>query len=152
MEQPDLEFAFEIRLDVSSKLELGKTAKGIRRIIPISGGDFEGPGLKGKIVPGGSDWQLIRFDSVTEIVARYLLKTDDGALITIVNSGLRHGPAEIMERMANGEEVEPNLYYFRSVPVFETSDPKYDWLTRNIFIANGIRKTAKVLIQVWKVL
>ena len=89
MEQPRLDFVFEIRLDVSGKMqELGKTTKGIRRIIPISGGDFEGPDMKGTILPGGADWQLIRFDSVIEIAARYVLKTDDGALITIVNSGL----------------------------------------------------------------
>jgi hypothetical protein len=154
MESPGLEFAFEIKVDVSGSTmqELGKTAKGLRRIIPILGGSFHGPSIKGTIIPGGYDWQLVRLDGVAEIEARYVLKTEDNALITIVNTGLRHGPEQVMERLAKGEEVEPSLYYFRSIPVFETSEPKYEWLTKNIFIANGIRKPALVLIQVWKVL
>lgn len=154
MEQPGLEFAFEIRVDVSGgrMQELGKTPKGIRRIIPILGGTFEGSAIKGIILPGGYDWQLVRSDGVAEIEARYVLKTDDDALITIVNTGLRHGPAAIMERMAKGEEVAPSSYYFRSIPVFETSEPTYEWLTKNIFIANGTRKPSEVVIQVWKVL
>jgi len=154
MEQPRLEFAFEIRADVKGgKIqEVGATAKGLRRAIPIIGGKFEGPAIKGAIVPGGYDWQLVRTDGFIEIEARYLLKTDDGALITIVNTGLRHGTKEAMERMAKGEEIPPDEYYFRSIPVFETADSKYGWLTKHIFIANGIRKPELVLIQVWKVL
>jgi len=154
MESPALEFAFEIRVDVSGgrMQELGKTAKGIRRIVPILGGSFNGPSIKGTIIPGGYDWQLIRSDGVAEIEARYVLKTEDNALITIVNTGLRHGPEDVMERLGKGEEVEPSLYYFRSVPVFETGEAKYYWLTKNIFVANGIREPALVLIQVWKVL
>jgi len=153
MEQPKLEFAFEIRVDVSEGIrELGATPKGVRKIIPLCGGTFEGPSIKGTILPGGYDWQLIRSDGVAEIEARYVLKTDEDALITIVNTGLRHAPATIMERMARGEALDPSLYYFRSVPLFETSEPKYDWLSKNIFIANGIRKPDEVIIQVWKVL
>ena len=154
MEKPQLEFAFEIRVKVEAGgiQELGRTEKGLRRIIAINGGNFEGPSIKGTILPGGYDWQLVRTDGVAEIDARYLLKTDDGSLITIVNTGLRHGPAQVMEKLSQGVEVDPALYYFRTIPVFETSDPKYKWLTGNIFIATGIRKTGEVIIRVWKVL
>ena len=153
MEQPGLEFAFEIRVDVSEViLQLGTTPKGTRKIVPICGGIFEGPAIKGTVLAGGYDWQLVRSDGVAEIEARYILKTNDDALITIVNTGLRHAPQAIMERMAKGEEVAPSFYYFRSIPVFETSELKYEWLTKNIFIANGIRKPSEVFIQVWKVL
>ncbi|HEY2581589.1 MAG TPA: DUF3237 domain-containing protein [Mucilaginibacter sp.] len=154
MEQPGLQFAFEIRVNVTpgKLLELGWTAKGVRKIVPILGGEFEGPGIKGTIMPGGYDWQLIRKDGVAEIEARYVLKTDDDVLFTIVNTGLRHGPPETMKRIANGELVHPSEYYFRSIPIFETSSDKYDWLNRNVFIANGIRKPEQVLIQVWMVL
>ncbi|CAN5514968.1 DUF3237 domain-containing protein [soil metagenome] len=141
MVQPKLEFVFELRVDVSEGIrELGTTPKGIRRIIPLCGGSFEGPSIKGTILPGGYDWQLIRSDGVAEIEVRYVLKTDDDTLITVMNTGLRHATATIMERMAKGEELDPSLYYFRSVPVFETSVPNYDWLSKNIFIANGIRQ------------
>ena len=153
MQVPNLEFAFEIKVEVTGKMqEVGKTAKGMRRIIPIIGGTFEGPAIKGEVVPGGYDWQLVRSDGVAEIEARYVLKTEDGALITIINTGLRHGAPEVMERLAKGEEVMPSEYYFRSIPYFETSEPKYEWLTKHIFIATGIRKPTQVLIQVWKVL
>jgi hypothetical protein len=152
MEQPGLAFAFELKVEVGKAQELGSAAKGTRRIIPIIGGSFEGPGIKGTIEPGGYDWQLLRKDNVAEVDARYVLKTDDGALITVVNTGLRHGPAAVMERMIKGEEVDPSEYYFRSIPFFETSVTKYEWINRHVFVANGIRKPAVVIIQVWKIL
>lgn len=152
MEPPKLEFVFELRVLVSAVQEMGETTKGVRRIIPITGGSFAGPQINGTIVPGGYDWQLIRSDGVAEVEARYVLRTDDKALITIVNTGLRHGPAVVMQQMARGEDVEPSLYYFRSIPYFETGEPRYGWLTNSIFLANGIRKPTEVIIQIWKVL
>lgn len=152
--QPLLEFAFEIRIKVEAGkgLEAGDTPKGLRRMIPITGGSFEGPGIKGSVIPGGYDFQLLRNDHVTEIDARYVLQTEDGVLITIVNRGLRHASAEVMEQMGSGIEVSPLLYYFRSVPVFETGSKKYEWLNRTVFVASGIRKPAEVIISVFKVL
>jgi hypothetical protein len=153
MEQPLLEFCFRISVDVTGGMkELGKTGKGIRSVVSIDGGSFEGPNIKGIVVAGGYDWQLVRSDGVVEIDARYMLQTDDGDLITVVNTGLRHGPQEVMQRLAKGEEVDPSEYYFRSVPVFETANPKYAWLMGSVFIANGIRKPAQVFIDVWRVL
>lgn len=152
MEQPKLEYAFTLQVQASPLPAIGKTGKGVRRAIAITGGSFEGPNLRGSIVAGGYDWQLLRDDGVLEIDARYLLQADDGNVITVVNTGLRHAPEEVMQRIVAGEEVDPSLYYFRSIPVFESSDPKYDWLTKNVFIANGIRKPKLVVIEVWKVL
>ena len=116
MEQPKLEFAFEIKIKVAQAMEVGVTPQGTRRIIPITGGSFEGPTIKGTVVPGGYDWQIIRTDGVADIDARYVLATSDGVLITIVNKGLRHGPKEVMQKLARGEKVNPSLYYFRSIP------------------------------------
>ena len=152
MEVPQLEFAFELKIKVAQAMEVGVTPQGTRRIIPITGGSFEGPTIKGTVVPGGYDWQIIRTDGVADIDARYVLATSDGVLITIVNKGLRHGPKEVMQKLARGEKVNPSLYYFRSIPYFETSETKYDWLTKNIFLATGIREPELVIIQVWKVL
>lgn len=147
----ELEFAFELRVEVADIQFMGDTHRGNRRMIPITGGTFEGPTIKGKIQAGGYDWQVIRTDGVAELDARYVLETEDGALITIVNQGLRRGPAEVMKRLSEGKEVNPSEYYFRSIPVFETADPKYLWLTQSVFVATGIRKPDKVLIQVYKV-
>lgn len=154
MNAPQLEFAFEITIEVAAGAlqELGHTGKGMRRIVPILGGRFEGPSIRGKVLTGGYDWQLGRTDNITEIDARYLLQADDGALITIVNTGLRYGPAEVMQKIAKGEEAVPDTYYFRTIPVFETAAPQYAWCREHVFIANGIRKPAEVKIQVWKVL
>jgi len=152
MEQPLLEFCFRISVDVTGGMkELGKTSKGIRRIIPITGGSFEGPNIKGKVVAGGYDWQIVRSDDVVELEARYVLQTNEGDLITVVNTGLRHGPPEVMQRLAKGEEVDPSEYYFRSIPLFETGNPKHAWLMQSVFIANGIRKPTQVFIDVWRV-
>jgi len=152
MQQPGLEFAFELRVEASLLPAMGKTPRGTRKIVALNGGSFEGPHIKGKIIPGGYDWQLLRHDEVTDIEARYILQTDDGAMITIVNTGLRHGPENVMQQMAQGQDVDPSLYYFRSIPCFETSEKKYEWLNKHIFIANGIRKPSHVIIHVWKVL
>jgi hypothetical protein len=152
MQQPELEFAFRISVDLTAGVqEVGETGKGIRKVVPITGGTFEGPNIKGQVVAGGYDWQLLRADSVVEIDARYLLQTDDDDLITITNTGLRHGPPEVMQRLAKGEEVDASEYYFRSIPLFETGNPKYAWLMNSVFIATGTRKPKQVLIDVWRV-
>src|SRR6478736_2398880 len=144
--------AIKIKVEAGKGMEAGNTAKGFRRMIPISGGSFEGPDIKGAVIPGGYDFQLLRNDNVMEIDARYVLQTDDGALITIVNRGLRHADKEVMQQMAGGIEVSPSLYYFRSVPQFETGSKKYDWLNRTVFVASGIRKPEEVIISVFKIL
>jgi len=150
--QPGLEFAFRISVDLTAGVqELGNTGKGIRKVVPITGGTFEGPNIKGRVIPGGYDWQLLRFDEIVEVDARYMLQTDGGDLITLRNTGLRHGPPEVMQRLAKGEEVDASEYYFRSIPLFETGNPELAWLMRSIFIATGIRKAKQVFIDVWRV-
>jgi hypothetical protein len=147
----ELEFAFELRVEVSAIQVMGDTPKGNRRMIPITGGTFEGPKIKGTIQAGGYDWQVIRIDGVAELDAHYVLETNDDVLITIVNQGLRRGSPDVMKRLSEGKDVNPSEYYFRSIPVFETADPKYAWLTQSVFVATGIRKPDKVLIQVYKI-
>lgn len=152
MQQPELELAFRISVDLTGGVqEIGETGKGIRKVVPITGGTFEGPNIKGKVITGGYDWQLVRTDGVVEIDARYLLQTEDGDLITITNTGLRHGPPEVMQRLAKGEEVEASEYYFRSIPLFESGNAKYNWLNNSVFMATGTRKPKQVLIDVWRV-
>lgn len=148
---PELEFAFETRCEVGPILDVGDTAHGRRRIVPIYSGSFEGPRLKGKVLPG-ADWQIVRADGVLELEASYALETDDGALITIVNRGFRDATPEVMARLNRGEVVAPDEVYFRTTPRFETASPKYDWLTRAIFVGVGERLPSQVVISFWKVL
>lgn len=152
MPSPEVEFAFEVAVEVAEPLDLGITSVGQRRIIHITGGSFEGPGWKGRVLPGGADWQILRSDGTAELEARYTLQTDQGALIYVVNRGFRHGPPEVLRRIAAGESVDPRSYYFRSAAFFETSAPDFQWLTKAIIIGAGERQRDKVLIRFWKVL
>ena len=93
--------------------------------MPITGGEFSGPDIRGKVLPGGADWQLIRDDGVSELEARYTLSTDDGATIHVRNLALRHGPADVMEALTAGQAVGPGSYYFRGTTFFETTDTRY---------------------------
>lgn len=140
----NLTLAFTADIAVGPIEEIGMTPKGRRRIIPIVGGDFAGERLRGIILPGGADWQLIRPDGVAEIEAHYTMRTSEGVNIYIRNSGYRHGPKDVMERLARGEEVDPESYYFRSTPVFEVESGEYDWLTRTVFVGVGERRREQV--------
>jgi hypothetical protein len=114
---PGTRFVFEVRADIAPAIVVGQSAYGLRRLIPITGGRFSGPGLKGEVVPGGGDYQLVRPDGVTAVEARYTLKTDDGALIYVNNQGL----------IASGAAV-------RTAPQFEAPVGPYDWLNKSLFI------------------
>lgn len=149
---PPLEFVCELTVKIGPALTVGETPHGIRRIIPITGGTFSGPALKGTIIDGGADWQLVRKDGTTELNALYTLKTDDGVLIYVNNKGIRVATPEVAQRIARGESVSPTEYYFRAVPSFETPPGKYEWLTKTLFVSKGIRNPDAVIIQVWKIL
>ncbi|MGO8915894.1 MAG: DUF3237 domain-containing protein [Stellaceae bacterium] len=146
-----LDFAFLVRVTVAPALELGETDLGRRRIIPITGGTIEGPRLAGRVLPGGADWQIIRADGCAELEARYTLEAEDGALISVVNRGLRHGPPEVVRQLLAGEPVDPGAYYFRCAPAFETAAPAHRWLTRTLFVASGARRPDVVEISVYAV-
>ena len=130
-----------LRVTVAAPQNIAGVPHGTRRTVPITGGDFEGPRLRGSVSPGGSaDWLLLRADGVLELDLRATLRTEDGALISMRSFGLRHGPPEVMEALARGEAVEPAAYYFRTTPRFETSHPKYAFLNRRLAVATGDRR------------
>ena len=119
---------------------IGAVPLGTRRTAPLSGGTFEGPRLRGTVLPGGSaDWLLLRADGVLEMDLRATLKTDDGALISMRSFGLRHGPPEVIAALARGETVDPATYYFRTTLRFETAHESYAFLNRMIAVASGDR-------------
>jgi hypothetical protein len=145
------EFLCKIEVTLEPARDLGETPLGRRRVIGITGGKFAGPRLSGRVLPGGADWQLIRADGVAHLDARYTLETGDGALIYVNNKGYRHGPKDVIERLARGEEVDPALYYMRATPWFETSAPEYAWLNRSICVATGARRAAAVELDFFEV-
>jgi hypothetical protein len=143
---------FRAEISLAPAQELGATPLGRRRIIGITGGRFSGERLSGRVLPGGADWQVIRSDGVADLDARYTLETADGALVYVRNRGYRHGPRDILERLAAGESVDPSLYYMRTTPLFETGDPRYEWLNRIVCVASGARRAAAVELEVYEIL
>jgi hypothetical protein len=117
--------------------KFGAVPHGIRTFVPVAGGDFEGPRLRGKVVPGGGDWLLLRSDGVLEFDLRITLETDDRALIYMTFLGLRHGPPDAIAALGRGEVVDPARYYFRTVPRFETSAERYAFLNRIVTVGVG---------------
>ena len=148
---PELRFAFEVLVEVADPTVIGQLPNGTRRIVDILGGSFEGPGIKGRVVPGGADWQIIRADGFTDIDARYTLETENGDLIYVSNIGIRHAPPEIISRLNAGEVVDQSQIYFRAIPKFEASAPELEWLMKSIFIATGERYPNGVVIRFWRV-
>lgn len=148
---PQLEPLFRAEITLAAAQELGDGPQGRRRIIPITGGTLAGPRLSGRVLPGGADWQLIRPDGVAFLDARYTIETDDGALVYVRNQGYRHGPPEIIARLAKGDAVESALYYMRTAPWFETSDARYAWLNRTLCVGSGERLAAAVRIDFYAV-
>ncbi|EHP42875.1 hypothetical protein OR16_12233 [Cupriavidus basilensis OR16] len=153
---PTLEHVADFSFRLAPVTEVGTSALGNRRVIPILDGVVCGPRLQGRILPGGADFQLVRHDAgngviVADIEARYVLETDDGARIYIVNAGVRSGPAELIARLAGGEIVDPRLIYFRTAPRFETASPGYDWLMQHLFVATGARYPDRVEMRYFRV-
>ena len=131
---------------------IGAGPHGARVIAPITGGTFEGPRLRGNVLPGGGDWTLLRSDGVLELDLRITLETDDGALIYMTSFGLRHGPADVLAALARGESVDPFTYYFRTAPRFEASAPRYAFLNRLIAVASGDRRPSGPIYTIDEVL
>jgi hypothetical protein len=149
--RPGLTFAFEIRAQVGMPLEMGQVPQGRRRIIQILGGTFSGPGIRGRILPGGADWQIVRADGFTELDTRYTLETDKGELIYVQNKGVRSAAPDVMKKLLAGETVDPSLVYFRTVPIFETAAPALQQLARSVYIGIGERYPSEVVVRFWRV-
>jgi Protein of unknown function (DUF3237) len=148
---PQLEFMFRASVAVAPPRSLGRTPLGERRIIDITGGEVSGPKLSGRILPGGADWQILRADGVAVLEARYTIEAEDGSLIYVQNFGYRHGPANVIARIAEGDSVDPKHYYFRGAPVFETSAPGHDWLNRTIAVCSGARTRERVILDFYAI-
>lgn len=139
--KPVLQYMARFYVDLVAPIwEMGQTSDlGRRRIIPITGGKFEGPMLNGKILNNGSDWQIVTKDGVAIIDTRYLLQADDGSLIYLQTKGFRYGPPEVLAKVGRGEAVDPSLYSFRCTMSFETASKKYDYLNKAIGICFAMR-------------
>ena len=146
---PKLSLVCSLVVELDPIKQMGAGRAGERRIIPIVGGTVTGPELSGRILNLGADWQTIFANGVAELDTRYAMETDDGALIEIINYGYRHGPKDVIDAIARGEDVDPDSYYMRTQARLETGDPRYDWVNKTLFVGTGERKANKVHVDLY---
>ena len=145
-------YVFTITARIAEVISAGETGHGVRRVIPVIGGEVHGEGINGKVLNGGADFQIIRPDELIDLEAKYAFETDDGAVVYVENNGIRFGPVELLQKLKRGEPVDPGLIYFRTVPRFETGAEKYRWLMESLFVASAARHTDRVVVDVHQVL
>ena len=143
---------FVLRLDVSAFHAVGGPEGAPRRVAIVPSGRFDGERLSGTVLDGGSDWQTLRGDGATTLDVRLVLQSDDGALIGMTYTGIRHGPPEILTRIARGEAVDPASYYFRISASFTTSDPRHAWLNGILAIGIGHRLATGPVYSLFEIL
>ncbi|MFK7874588.1 MAG: DUF3237 domain-containing protein [Paracoccaceae bacterium] len=143
--------SFTLQIELGAPIEMGKGRAGQRRIIPILGGVALGPDIKGDVLNIGADWQTIFDDGAAHLDTRYALRSHDGAIIEVVNIGVRHGPPKVIARLAAGEDVDPSQYYMRTAARLETGDPAYAWVNHTLFVCAGIRRASAVEIAYYAV-
>ena len=145
-------YVFTITVHIGDVTSAGEIGHGVRRIIPIIGGEVRGPDINGKVCALGADFQIIRPNELIELEAKYAFETDDGAVVYVENRGIRFGPVELLQRLKRGEPVDPRLIYFRTVPKFETGAEKYRRLMEYLFVGSAARHADRVVIDVHQVL
>jgi hypothetical protein len=144
---PTLKFFADASVTVDKPQEVGHGPRGVRRLIPILGGEFRGDGWRARVMPGGADAQLIVSDTLTELDARYTLELDGGGLIYVHNRAIRSGPPQLMARIARGEPVDASQIYFRCSPTFETTSAALRWINEKMFTGSGARFPDRVAMR-----
>jgi len=152
LEPPSLQFFADLSVLVDRPQEVGQTVHGLRRLIPILGGEVQGQGWTARVLPGGADFQLILNPRMAELDARYTLETDGGDLIFVQNRAVRTAAPEVMARLIRGEPVDSSEVYFRCSPSFETASPSLAWISERMFLGTGARQPDRVVMRFFEVL
>src|SRR5262249_12638221 len=149
---PSLTRVYRLEATVGEPLDLGDLAQGRRRIVPLTSGTFAGPELNGTLLPGVSaDWQVVLPDGTALGDIRYTLQTDGGRLVYLQARGIPHGSAEVLARLARGEDVDASEYTFRASTQIEAAAPELDWLNKGVFISVGGRRPGAVIYETYLV-
>jgi len=149
---PELDYFGRLIVEVAEPIEVGQTFAGQRRVIPITGGTLQGPGVSGTIRNAGADFQLIRSATVSDLDARYVIELDDGARLYVMNLAYRTGSAEDITALAQGQKVPAERIYFRCAPRFEAADTptsSWQWLESTVVIGSGRREPDTVVMDLW---
>lgn len=149
-EAPVAEHLARLVVEVAEPVDIGMTSGGHRRMVPILGGTVEGR-LRGRVLPGGADHQVLRSERTTDLEAKYVIETEGGDRIHVTNIGLRSGSAEDIAAIVRGEPVPAERIYFRSSPRLDASGEEWAWLADRIFVGTGQRLPSAVVIDIWLV-
>ena len=150
--EPRLTRVYRLEASVGQPLDLGEGPQGHRRIVPLTGGTFTGPELRGTLLAGASaDWQTVLPDGTALGDIRYTLQTDAGELLDVQSRGVRHGSAEVLARLGRGEDVDASEYTFRTSTEIETAAPQLDWMNKGVFISVGGRQATGVIYETYLV-
>jgi hypothetical protein len=147
------EYAFTARAALAPAVIVGRGPLGLRRYVPILGGTVNGPMLQGEILPAGGDSQVLRADDVLDVEASYVVRTVDGVNVSVLNRGMRHGPQDVIARLASGEKVAPSEYHFRTVARFEAPlGSPYEWMNKALFICSAERELDAAIVHFFRLL
>ena len=149
MDEPRFQHLFDMTVQLEPPQMIGQTPQGNRQIFYVRSGAFEGPRLKGELLPGGGDWFLLRPDNVGELDVRATLKTHDGALLYATYRGIFSASQEAWEKLYKGEPVDRDQYYFYTAPIFQTSATDYLWLNRILAVGIGTAVPGGVAYRVF---
>jgi Protein of unknown function (DUF3237) len=150
--EPSLSLVYRLEATLGEPLDLGETAQGHRRIVPLAGGTFAGPLIAGHLVPGASaDWQIVLPDGTALADLRYTLQTEGAKLLYVQARGVRHGSAHVLARLARGEDVHASEYTFRTATRIQTAEFSLDWLNKGVFISVGARRSGGVIYETYLV-
>ena len=151
LKPPALTLAFTLHVQVGPPMELGICPPDDGGSFRFCGGYLDGPLLRGKVLPGGADWQIVQADGLAKLDTRYTLQTHDGKLIYIQNAGVRHASPEATTKLLAGEAVDPSQVYFKTVPTFETAAPELQWLDACNLHRHRRAHPTEVVVHVWRV-
>jgi hypothetical protein len=148
---PELIFVAHLSVTVGEPIDLGEVVDGHRRIVPILGGTVEGPLLRGRVLPGGADHQILRTPTLTELDARYALETDAGERVAVHNMGIRSGAEEDIDALVRGEDVPADRVYFRSQPRLSSAASRLAWMNERLFLGSGKRLPNSIELDIYQI-
>jgi hypothetical protein len=132
---PQLEYVMSYNATLAAAEVIGPLPEGVRVNFYVTDGLFEGPNVRGRLLPVGGDWLTIRTDGIGVLDVRATLETDDKALIYISYTGVLDLGPEGHARFLEGKL--PPYIPLRVSSRLHTAHPKYQWMNRHQYVQFG---------------